>query len=505
MRHLTEQSNMSLAKLEKRIRYELSFLEFPARSWMSSRTRSRGHVYDVVIVGAGQSGLAVAYGLIREQVKNILVLDRRPAGSEGPWKTFARMITLRTPKTVSGLDFGNPSLTPRAWFEAQWGAQAWAKLDKIPREMWQDYLDWYRRVLALPVENNVNVTGFSLVDDIVSVELADGRTLLARKVILCTGLDGSGEWTVPKLVSGALPKSRYANCAEDIDFEALAGKHIGVLGNGASAFDNAAVALEHGAKSVTLCLRKPDFPRINVHKWMETCGFLGHFWALPDFERWQFMRKVTGMSQPPPQESLWRCVNFPHFKIETGAGWQKVSLHHDGAILVDTPKGRMTFDYLICGTGISNNTATRPELAKLSPFIAIWNDVFTPPPDEADPYLGAAPYLGPGFQFLEKEKGTAPILGRIHNFSYGASLSMGLSAASISGMKYGLPRLIKGVVGDLFREDVDYQFQSLLDYSDVDIKTLDLPEDRSLVPVVNTSANGRSRGTEGGVVMSRDS
>jgi cation diffusion facilitator CzcD-associated flavoprotein CzcO len=170
-----------------------------------------------------------------------------------------------------------------------------------------------------------------------------------------------------------------------------------------------------------------------------------------------------------------------------------VSLNVDDSILVDTPKGRLTFDYLICGTGISNNTATRPELAKLSPFIATWNDVFVSQPDEADPYLGVAPYLGPGFQFLENREGAAPILGRIHNFSYGATLSMGLSAASISGMKYGLPRLIQGVVGDLFREDVDYQYQSLLKYRDLDIKTLDLPEDRSLVPIVDTSARARDR------------
>ena len=78
-----------------------------------------------MIVGGGQSGLAAAFGLIREQVNNIVVLDRNAPGQEGPWKTFARMITLRTPKMVSGLDFGNPSLTPRAWYEAQWGAEAW--------------------------------------------------------------------------------------------------------------------------------------------------------------------------------------------------------------------------------------------------------------------------------------------------------------------------------------------------------------------------------------------
>lgn len=474
---------MSLANLEERIKHELTFLEFPRRSWMRTYASPHGHVYDVVIVGGGQSGLAAAYGLFREQVKNLVVLDRQPAGSEGPWKTFARMITLRTPKIVSGLDFGNPSLTPQAWFEAQWGAETWARLGNFPRETWQDYLNWYRRILALPVENNVNVTGFSLVDDLVGVDTSDGRRLLARKVILCTGLDGTGEWTVPKCVSSALPKSRYSHCAEDIDFATLAGRHVGVLGNGASAFDNAATALEYGAKSVTLCLRKPEFPRVNAHKWMETSGFLGHFWTLSDLDRWRFMRRITSMSQPPPQDTLWRCVNFPNFKIETGAGWEKVSAEGD-TVIVDTPKGRMTFDYLICGTGISNDTHLRPELSSLAEHIATWNDVFLPPVGERDAYLGYAPYLGPGFQFLEKKKGLAPILSRIHNFTYGATLSMALSASSISGMKYGLPRLIQGVVGDLFREDVDYQLQSLFDYAELDITTLELPDDRSMVSAV---------------------
>jgi ferredoxin len=68
---------------------------------------------------------------------------------------------------------------------------------------------------------------------------------------------------------------------------------------------------------------------------------------------------------------------------------------------------------------------------------------YTPPPGEEDSYQGTAPYLGPAFQFLEKTPGAARVLGRIHNFTYGATLSMGLSASSISGMKYGLPRLTK--------------------------------------------------------------
>ena len=207
------------------------------------------------------------------------------------------------------------------------------------------------------------------------------------------------------------------------------------------------------------------------------------------------------MSQPPPQDTLWRCVNFPNFAIKIGAGWNKVSVD-DGAVAVETPKGRMTFDFLICGTGISSNTKSRPELAALSRHIATWNDVFTPPPGEEDAYQGAAPYLGPAFQFLEKTPGAAPVLGRIHNFTYGATLSMGLSASSISGMKYGLPRLIRGVVGDLFREDADRHFEDLLAYAEEDITTLQLPEDRSLVSRFRSSpqlaaSSGANFGIEG--------
>ena len=91
--------------------------------------------------------------------------------------------------------------------------------------------------------------------------------------------------------------------------------------------------------------------------------------------------------------------------------------------------------------------------------------MFTPPCGEEDAYLGTTPYLGPAFEFTEKTAGAAPYLKNIHNFTYGATPSMGLSAASISGMKYGLPRLVMGVVGDLFRADSAQHFRALAGYS----------------------------------------
>ena len=479
---------MSLAALEARLRRELHFVSYPTRPWMVRREHPDGPVLDVVIVGGGQSGLAAAFGLRREAVTDVIVLDRNAAGREGPWRNFARMITLRTPKIITGLDFGMPALTPRAWYEAQWGEDAWQKLDKFPREVWQDYLDWYRRVLELPVQNGVEVIDIAPHDGLLAVA-ANDRKFLARKVVLATGLDGSGRWNVPGFIASALPADRYAHTADAIDFSALCGKRIGVLGNGASAFDNAAVALEHGAQSVDLCLRKPQFPRVNAHKWMEFAGFLGHYWTLPDLERWRFMRQINAMSQPPPQDTLWRCSRYANFAIRPGAAWTSVALEND-AIAVETAKGRFIFDFLICGTGIISDPATRPELARIAPHIARWNNVFTPPAGEEDAYLGTTPYLGPAFEFTEKAAGAAPYLRNIHNFTYGATPSMGLSAASISGMKYGLPRLIAGVVGDLFRADAAEHFRALEGYSELEITSLDAPPDAEPGNAVNEQASG---------------
>lgn len=476
---------MSLVELEARVRRELGFVNYPDRAWMPVRDHADGPVHDVVIVGGGQSGLAAAFGLMRERVTNIIVLDRNASGQEGPWVNFARMITLRTPKMVTGLDFGMPSITVRAWYEASFGIEAWDRLERLPRGQWQDYLNWYRRVLQLPVENNSHVTSIAPQGDLVVVKTEDGRTFRARKVILATGIDGSGRWSVPAFVSNALPRHRYAHSADDIDFAALKGKRVGVLGNGASAFDNAATALEAGAARVDLCLRKPVFPRVNAHKWMEFPGFLGHYWTLSDLKRWRFMRQVTSMSQPPPPDTLRRCRAFPNFKIHAGAGWQQVDLRDDG-IVVDTPTGTFHFDFVICGTGIVSDPTLRPELSAIANDIALWSDKFTPPADEADAYLARTPFLGPGFEFIGKTADETASLKNIHNFTYGATLSMGLSASSISGMKYGIPRLVAAVVGDLFRADSAYHLSDLQAYADELITQSDLPDE---VPARGPSAS----------------
>ena len=108
---------------------------------------------DVLVVGAGQSGVAIAFGLMRSQVTNILVLDRAEEGEEGPWLSYARMHTLRSPKHYTGPDLDIPSLTYQSWHEARFGNEHWQTLGLIPRTLWAEYLLWFRRAIGLAVRN----------------------------------------------------------------------------------------------------------------------------------------------------------------------------------------------------------------------------------------------------------------------------------------------------------------------------------------------------------------
>ena len=149
----------ALTALEGRVHADLARIAHPETAWLTPRLGPDGRpALDVLVVGAGQSGLATAFGLMRSQVTNVLVLDRSDEGREGPWLSYARMPTLRSPKHFTGPDLDVPSLTYQSWHEARFGEQDWRTLDLIPRELWAEYLLWFRRVVGVPVRNGCEVT-----------------------------------------------------------------------------------------------------------------------------------------------------------------------------------------------------------------------------------------------------------------------------------------------------------------------------------------------------------
>ncbi|MDG2533038.1 NAD(P)/FAD-dependent oxidoreductase [Sphingomonas sp. HITSZ_GF] len=449
---------MTLASLETRLAHDLACLNFGEANWLKPRDGE----YDVVIVGGGQSGLGAAFGLMRERIGNILVIDENPAGYEGPWDTYARMATLRTPKHLIGIEHGVPSLTFRAWWEAQHGEAGWAALGKIPRREWMAYLRWFRAALKLPVRNDAKLERIEPIGGGFRLHLAGGEVLAARKVVLATGIQGGGHWHTPDFVR-ALPAHRFAHTSEAIDYDALAGKRIAILGGGASAFDNAGTALEAGAAAVEVHVRRDALPEVNPIRFMEASGMIPRYPALDDAAKYEVMRSFFERNQPPTVDMFERAAAHPGFALHTGSPWLSVEETGEG-VVVTTPNGCFTYDFLVLSTGLVTDPALRPELAEVQGEIARWGDRFAAP--DPMPVLDAHPYLGPAFQFQPRTSEGAAALHGLFAFNYSALISMGLSAAALSGLKHALPRLVSGLADQLFLDDEARILAEYLAYSE---------------------------------------
>lgn len=447
-----------LERLAAQVRHDLECLAYPSRAWVRPRRYAGVAVLDVAIIGGGQSGMAAAFALLRERIDNILVLDENPEGLEGPWLTYARMVTLRTPKHLTSIDGGIPSLTFRAWWEAQHGAAGWDALGKIPRGDWMRYLRWYRRTLDLPMRNEVRVTLIEPVEPglfrlhLSGAGAAETGTMLARKVVLATGIQGGGEWHTPQFIRSALPRARYAHTAEAIDYAALKGGRIGILGGGASAFDNAQYALGEGVAEARVFIRRTELPRVNPIRFMENAGFLGHFAELDDTMKYRAIDHFLRLNQPPTNDTFDRAAAYPGFHLHLGEPWRAVGETAAG-VRVETPAATYEFDFLVLSTGMLTDARLRPELSLLAADIACWRDKFAPADGKRNAILDDHPYLGPDFRLVPLTRTAAALLHGLFVFNYAALASFGLSASALSGLKFAVPKLVHGIARQLFTDD----------------------------------------------------
>ncbi|WP_312096995.1 NAD(P)/FAD-dependent oxidoreductase [Niallia sp.] len=469
---------MSLEALNKRVQTDLAYLNYGGPNWVRPKTHSESHVFDVVIIGGGQSGLGIAFGLLRERVSNILVIDENNEGLEGPWETYARMVTLRTPKHLTSIDLGIPALTFRSWWEAQFGVEGWEKVDKIPRGDWMNYLKWYRQILQLPVQNEVKLT---LIEPLekglhrlhIKRNGTTPSTLLARKVILATGIQGGGEWHVPSMISNNLPTHLYAHTSAPIDFDSLQGKKVAILGGGASAFDNANFALSQGVTEAHVFIRRPKMQRINPIRQMEVSGMIEHFPALSDEDKYAGIAHFFQHNQPPTNDTFNRASSWPGFHLHLGSPWVNVAEKGDKAEIT-TPKGTYLFDFLFISTGLLTDPKLRPELRLVEKHIARWKDRYDAPEEIASETLDAHPYLSLGFSFISRDKKGEAMLHGIYSFNYAALISCGLSASALSGMRYGIPRIVTAVTDELFLDDKEANLKDFFEY-DVEEFTSEWP------------------------------
>ncbi|MEI4472906.1 NAD(P)/FAD-dependent oxidoreductase [Frigidibacter sp. MR17.24] len=453
---------MSLTALEARLAEDLACLNLPAAPWVPARAG----VTDVLVIGAGMCGLAALAELRFLGIDSSLAVDAAPEGFEGPWETFARMRTLRSPKGLTGPALGLPALTFRAWFTAQWGTAAWEALGKIPKGQWMDYLRWYRRVLRLPVRNDTRMTDLRGAGDLLAVTLqgpAGTEVVRARRVVLATGRSGLGGGAVPAALAG-IDRRFWAHSADAIDFAALKGRAVAVIGAGASAVDNAATALEAGAARVDLLIRRATIPAVNKLTGIGSPGTELGLGQLSDDWKLAIHGYAAREQVPPPSHSVRRVSSHANAHFHLGCAVLGAEVAGD-RLRLDTTRGAMATDFVIAGTGFRNDFADRAELAAIAPHVLNWADRPDFPADlPREGSFGQSPYLAPDFSFRERVPGSCPALARIHCFNDAAMLSQGKVSGDIPAVSVGAKRLGQAIAAAVFREDVAAQFARLRAY-----------------------------------------
>lgn len=468
----------SLNQLQQQLDEQLHLLGLPERNWMPQRYYQKQPLLDVVIIGAGMAGLCAAASLKLKGVHNLALYEAAAAGQEGPWATFARMNTLRSPKDLAGPALGVPALTFQAWYQTLYGSTAWQNLGRIPRLVWHDYLQWYRHALQLPVHHahqllrlhteQCDATGLPImVCHLQDKNENTHKTVYARHVVLATGMDGLGGPNLPAWVQ-QLPRRCWQHSSEHIKLTELRGRQLAIVGGGDSALDTAASALEQGADSVDLFVRASSFSQINYWKAYTHAGHRDGFASLDTEQKRALFGFLGQQSTPPAQGTIERIKSlerlYIHFDVQIEAAH-----YHDDKVWLHCGQPLIAADHLILATGYVIEPTLRPELQQIRPYLSFFpQDFFAPGLPRAN---NTVPRLNADFSFQSHCPEHQQSLQKIHCFTHASLLSVGKIAGDIPGISAGAQSLSKGIVAKLYQAEFDYQLEEIKRYDEQEITT----------------------------------
>lgn len=126
--------------------------------------------------------------------------------------------------------------------------------DPFPISLYLEYADWFRAHKGInPQPRSVERLDHDPDNRRVIASLDDGSTLTARNAVVALG---AGYFShIPAELAAVLPPGRYAHTRDAVEFSALAGRRVLVIGGRQSAFEWAALMQESGAECVHLSYR----------------------------------------------------------------------------------------------------------------------------------------------------------------------------------------------------------------------------------------------------------
>jgi FAD-dependent urate hydroxylase len=173
-----------------------------------------------------------------------------------------------------------------------------ADLDPVPIGVFLDHTDWFREQKGFDVDQRL-VDGLQVgaSGEGFTATMEDGTTITADKVLAAPGIRHFV--ALPAWHEG-VPEHRRAHTCDLVDFDALAGARVVVIGGRQSAYEWAALLCDHGAASVDVVHRHPA----------------------PAFERvsWEFVNPYV--EQTLAQRGWWRGLSAGEQRAIALEFWQ---------------------------------------------------------------------------------------------------------------------------------------------------------------------------------------
>ena len=249
-----------------------------------------------------------------------------------------------------------------------------AEHDPVPIGVFLDHTDWFRQQKGFDVDERLVDTVEADGTGAFVATMEDGTTITAEKVLAAPGIRHFV--TLPAWHEG-VPEHRRAHTVDLVDFDALAGARVVVVGGRQSAYEWAALLCDHGAASVDVVHRHPApaFERVSwefVDPYVEqTLAQRGWWRSLPPdqqraiaLEFWQ----VGRLTLEP-----WLTPRLRPDLVTVHASCEVVDVEEgDEATLLGLTDGsRLTADFVVFASGYRADIGRVPYLEPVLDTLAV--------------------------------------------------------------------------------------------------------------------------------------